>query len=210
VTVYRVKVTVRVKRLNYLYFLVLLSLALTACGRSAEGATNQAPPLRIHAPQLSHPLLRPMLPDRLVIPAIQLDTTVVELGWSAKQDQEGQVFGEWDVADFAAGWHKNSVRLGEQGNVVLSGHNNILGAVFRELDQLKQGDKATIYAGGIRFTYDIDEVMIVPEKYAKPEQRKENARWIGPFPDNRLTLVSCWPRDNNTHRIIVIAHLENP
>ena len=198
------------KRLNYLYFLLLLSFALTACGDSAAGATNNAPPLRIHAPQLSHPLLAAMPPSRLVIPAIKLDTSVVELGWSAKQNQEGQVFGEWDVADFAAGWHKNSARLGEQGNVVLSGHNNILGAVFRELDQLKQGDTATLYSGGIPFTYEVDEVMIVPEKYAKPAQRKQNAQWIGPFADNRLTLVSCWPRDNNTHRIIVVAHLAKP
>jgi sortase A len=37
------------------------------------------------------------------------------------------------------------------------------------------------------------------------EKRLENARWIGPFPDERLTLVTCWPYTNNTHRVIVIA-----
>jgi ABC-type sugar transport system ATPase subunit len=37
--------------------------------------------------------------------------------------------------------------------------------------------------------------------------RKANARWIEPFDDDRLTLVSCWPRDDNTYRIIVVGYL---
>ena len=51
--------------------------------------------------------------------------------------------------------------------------------------------------------------MIVPEKYATEEQREANAAWIGHFEDNRLTLVSCWPRDDNSHRIIVVAYAED-
>ena len=51
----------------------------------------------------------------------------------------GKIFNEWDVAAYAAGWHKNSSLPGTGGNVVMSGHNNILGAVFREFDQLKKG-----------------------------------------------------------------------
>jgi LPXTG-site transpeptidase (sortase) family protein len=35
--------------------------------------------------------------------------------------------------------------------------------------------------------------------------RQANARWIGPFNDERLTLVTCWPYTNNTHRVIVVA-----
>jgi sortase A len=45
----------------------------------------------------------------------------------------------------------------------------------------------------------------VPEKYVSEQQRRGNARYIQPTPDDRLTLVSCWPRNDNTHRIIVIA-----
>ena len=33
----------------------------------------------------------------------------------------------------------------------------------------------------------------------------KNASFIKPTDDVRLTIVSCWPRDNNTHRLIVIA-----
>lgn len=146
------------------------------------------------------------LPTRLVLPSIKLDTGVVELGWSTSQNKVGQVFSQWDVAQYAAGWHKNSAEPGQGGNVVLSGHNNILGAVFRELDQLKRGDIAVLYVGDKPFEYSIDKVMIVPERNASAAQQLENGQWIQPTADERLTLVSCWPRDDNSHRIIVVAH----
>ena len=193
--------------LSFLAFVLLLS----ACGESeAAGHTAQAqsiePAPPMGAPQLAHRSGNtPALPDRLVLPTIHVDTPVVELGWSTTQNED-QVFSEWDVAEYAAGWHKNSAQLGEGGNVVMSGHNNILGSVFRELDQLKRGDEITVWSGSQSFQYRVDKVMIVPEKYATSQQRKENASWIGSFTDNRLTLVSCWPRDDNTHRIIVVAH----
>jgi len=207
-------VTFMAKRRAPFHFFTLSILAgilfLSGCGGSTTSNTalaqdaEPAPPAS--APKLAHPPVAKTMPDRLVLPAIQLDIPVVELGWSTKQQQDGQIFSEWDVAEYAAGWHKNSALLGEGGNVVMSGHNNILGSVFRELDQLKRGDEVTVWAGSQSFVYQVDKVMIVPEKYATLEQRKENANWIGPFADDRLTLVSCWPRDDNTHRIIVVAH----
>lgn len=189
---------------------MIIIVLLAACGRSSASSNiaqaqdvEPVPPLG--APQLARPGTEAVFPDRLVLPAIDIDVPVVELGWSTTQ-QDGQIFSEWEVAEYAAGWHKNSARLGEGGNVVMSGHNNILGSVFRELDQLKRGDPITVWSGAQPFEYQVDKVMIVPEKYASPEQRQDNAQWIGAFDDNRLTLVSCWPRDDNTHRIIVVAH----
>lgn len=145
------------------------------------------------------------VPDRLELPSIGLDVPVVELGWHKAAATSGAIFSEWDVAEYAAGWHTNSARLGEHGNVVMSGHNNILGAVFRELDQLREGDEAVVWSGDEKTVYRIDKIFIVPEQDATPEQRADNAKWIGPFDDDRLTLVSCWPRNNNTHRIVIIA-----
>ena len=124
----------------------------------------------------------------------------------ARKKQAGQIFSEWDVAAYAAGWHKNSALPGEGGNVVMSGHNNILGAVFRELDQLKKGDPITVWMGNHLYNYAVDQVIVLPDSHITDEQRVANARWIGPFDDERLTLVSCWPRNNNTHRIVVVAH----
>jgi sortase A len=144
-------------------------------------------------------------PERLELPSIGLDTPVIELGWSSRTLDTGEIYSEWEDADNSAGWHKNSLRPGFGGNVVLSGHNNILGAVFRELDLLKRGDPAYLYIDNLKFEYVVEKVLIVPEKFASEEQKQKNFAYIEPTDDERLTLVSCWPRDDNTHRIIVVA-----
>ena len=193
--------------------LALCLLLLTGCGffgssrnRSPEEPTVTHPPAPVRPAVFADFDERTYIPDRVVIPAISLDTPVVDLGWSAATDPSGRVFSRWDVAAFAAGWHVNSAQLGQAGNVVMSGHNNILGAVFRELDQLQAGDVATIWSGNTRYNYAIDKVVIVPDRHATEEQRRDNAGWISQFGDDRLTLVSCWPRDDNSHRIIVVGH----
>lgn len=198
---------------NQLLLGALLALMLVSgCGRGHESSALPPLPPLAAPPQpktvaQSKPLvtLRPAVPERLTIPAVDLDVPVVELGWKTSHGGSGSIFSEWDVAAYAAGWHKNSALLGGHGNLVMSGHNNILGAVFRELDQLRRGDLISVGAGDEVAEYIVHDVMIVPEKYASEEQRRQNAAWIGKFPDNRLTLVSCWPRDDNTHRIIVVA-----
>ncbi|MCB0112126.1 MAG: sortase [Caldilineaceae bacterium] len=181
-----------------------------AQARSNEAVTGQQPAPPQQSNRLQHPAGQGLLPERLVIPAIHLDIPVVELGWRKNTAESGAIFSEWEVAEYAAGWHKNSALLGDSsingGNLVMSGHNNILGSVFRELDQLKRNDEITVWSGDQSFAYRIDKVVIVPEKYATEEQRRANAAWIGSFNEERLTLVSCWPRDDNTHRIIVVAH----
>ena len=184
-----------------LLLMIVLALSLMACSAPPAEQVNagiETDRLKI-SPSLG-------IPGRLVLDAIERDAPVVELGWDAAKNKTGQVFSEWDVADFAAGWHKNSAKPGQGGNVVLSGHNNIKGAIFRELDQLQRGDRAQLYVDDIVYEYAVDEVLIVPEKHASPQQRAENAQWIRPTNDERLTLVSCWPRDDNTHRIIVVAY----
>ncbi len=170
-------------------------------GANDAGADEDAAPPVV---AVSEPTLSGM-PERLVIPQLGLDTPVTELGWSTGTGVDGYVFSQWEVANNAAGWHKNSAQPGEAGNVVMSGHNNILGAVFRELDQLRKDDEITVYADDESFDYTVEQVLIVPEKRATVEQREANAQWITQTDDDRLTLVSCWPRDNNTHRIIVVA-----
>jgi len=173
-----------------------------------ESAPIDQPEVAVEAPAAArvdaNHTLRP-LPDRLVMTKLDMDIPVEEIGWSMRPGTNGSVYNQWDEADYAAGWHKNSATPGEGGNVVLSGHNNIMGAVFRELDQLSRGDIATLYVDGVPHEYAVQRVLIVPETTATAEQRKENAKWIQATDSEQLTLVSCWPRDNNTHRIIVIA-----
>lgn len=105
----------------------------------------------------------------------------------------------------AAGWQSNSARLGDPGNLVLSGHNNILGRVFENLKDLKAGDPVYVRAGPREIAYQVTERRLLLEKDQPLDVRTANARYIEPGGEDRLTLVTCWPPDNNTHRIIVIA-----
>jgi len=129
---------------------------------------------------------------------------VVEVGWKVVE-HDGWQETVWEVADYAAGWHKGSAYPGQVGNTVITGHHNIRGEVFRNLWELEPGDEVLLYVGETEYRFVVVKKMILPDKYVSPEQKMENARWIGYFPDVRVTLVTCWPYENNTHRVIVIA-----
>ena len=111
----------------------------------------------------------------------------------------------WDVADYAAGFHRGSAYPGHIGNTAISGHHNIKGEVFRYLVDLEPGDEVILYVGEMTYKYAVEEKLILPDKDVSAEQKRANGKWIRYFPDERLTLVTCWPYTNNTHRIIVIA-----
>ncbi|MFZ2362539.1 MAG: sortase [Anaerolineae bacterium] len=149
-------------------------------------------------------------PDRLVIPAIDLDTAIVDVGWEVVE-RGAQRSTEWQTADNAAGRHLNSARPGEPGNVVLSGHHNTKGEVFRRISEqeLAVGDAIYLYdAQGQRHTYLVSEVTEpLLEVGASEAQRLANARYIQPTSDARVTLVTCWPYWTNTHRIVVVGTL---
>jgi sortase A len=144
------------------------------------------------------------LPDRIVAPSIGLDAPVVPVQ-RRLVNENGTVTEVWEVADYAAGWHESSALPGQAGNIVLSGHHNIKGQVFRDVERLKPGDEVVLYAGGQAFRYVVELKMIVKEQGEPLEVRQKHAQWIGPFPDERLTLVTCWPYTSNTHRVIVVA-----
>lgn len=147
----------------------------------------------------------PAAPTRLIIPVIDLDVPVIEMGWSVIEE-DGQQVSEWDVPEWrAAGWLKTSAPVGAIGNTVLEGHQDIDGRVFEDLEKLKEGDAITVQTDLFTRNYAIAFRTIVPEKDQPLEVRRENARWIGPSNDERLTLVTCWPRNNNTHRLILVA-----
>lgn len=144
-------------------------------------------------------------PDRILAPAIKLDAPVVPMGWTATKEKDGSVSSVWVIPDHAAGWHQNSAWPGHGGNVVLSGHHNMGSEVFRYLVDLKPGDGVTLNAGGRAYRYVVTDRFILPERGMTDEQRWQNAQWIEPTSTERLTLVTCWPYTDNTHRVIVLA-----
>ena len=160
-------------------------------------ATATAPPTATLAPI--------SIPDRIVIPAIKLDAPAVP---AKLKDIEyhGKAYQQWLAPDsFSAGWLNTSATLGVVGNTVFSGHNNLFGEVFGHLQDLRVGDLILVYSGYRQFAYVIVLKMILPERFEPLAVRLANAQWIQPSNDERLTLVTCWPYESNTHRLIIVA-----
>jgi sortase A len=141
------------------------------------------------------------IPTRLVIPAIKLDAPVETAGWHTVDGVS-----QWDVPDhFAAGWLMTSATLGKPGNTAITGHHNVAGEVFRNLVKLKRGDRIMIYSEDEPYYYEVTARKILPERGQPDEVRRDNARWIQPTSDERITLTTCWPYTSNTHRLIIVA-----
>jgi sortase A len=165
----------------------------------------------------------PQLPVRLAIPDLKIDAKVVEMGWKTVQTKNGPV-SEWVIPKNAAGHHVNSAPLGQGENLVISGHNNILGRVFMPISQawnndsrkkvdnftdesdILDGRELRLYdAAGKVYTYVITDFYRLKDTGVSREQRVANGRFILPSGDERVTIVTCWPPTNNTHRLVVIA-----
>ena len=163
-------------------------------------APNQTlPPAAAVTPNISDPSAN--IPTRIIIPAIHLDAPIETVGWS-------QLTGSsvWDIPNhFAAGWLTTSAPLGQSGNTVLDGHHNIADEVFRYLVNLKPGDLIDVYSHDQLFSYEVAAMHILPDRDEPIEVRRQNAQWIQPTLDERLTLVTCWPYTSNTHRLILVA-----
>ena len=170
--------------------------------------TTQPTPYILEVTQTPEPSptpLPPGPPERIVIPIIALDAPVTP-AYTQFVELRGQIFEQWTAPDwYAAGWQQGSAQVGAVGNTVLNGHHNIHGSVFSLLHQLVQGDQILIYTGDRELRYVVSQVMNLQETGIPLEQRLDNARWVLPSTDERLTLVTCWPPESNTHRIIVVA-----
>jgi sortase A len=126
-------------------------------------------------------------PQRLVIPAIEVDIPVTEV---YIQDNT------WQVAEYAAGYHHGSALPGDTGNTVMAGHAGLRGAVFRNLDRLQLGDDILVEAGGWSYRYQVRESISV-----WPTQTEVMSQTSTPV----LTLITCTAWD--TQRLVVIADL---
>lgn len=179
--------------------------------QEAEPAPFQPPVLRETGQAVgsvpAEPAIAPSTISRIVIPSIKVDSKVIEVGWSV-QEQDGQPMAVWDVARYAVGHHRGSANPGAGGNVVLAGHVGGYGRVFRDLYYVQPGDQITLYSAGQQFLYVVEERLLVTEEGVSAEQRAENARYIGAYPYEVVTLVTCWPAsgpDKFTQRVIVRA-----
>jgi LPXTG-site transpeptidase (sortase) family protein len=145
------------------------------------------------------------IPDRIAIPAIKLNAPIKQATLKEIEFQ-GKTYNQWVApSTFAAGQITTTAPLGAVGNTVLIGHHNVYGEVFGHLVDLNVGDQITVYSGDQEFLYGITQKLIFREQDEPLEVRLKNAQWIGLTQDERLTLVTCWPYDSNTHRLIIVA-----
>lgn len=80
------------------------------------------------------------LPVRLVIPSIEVDAAVQQVGLAP--DNVGEMAVPTNFTD--VGWYKHGVRPGMRGSAVMAGHFNgreVEEAVFYDLDELVVGDE---------------------------------------------------------------------
>lgn len=143
-------------------------------------------------------------PTHIRIPSVEIDAEIHEVGYEIKEI-EGQRVREWDVASYAAGHHKTSARPGEDGNIVVTGHNDWEGEVFRTLEYAEHGQEVIVSTEEGEHRYVIQEIHMRKEVGASLEERLETGRFMADMPDERLTLITCWPYGINDHRVIVVA-----
>src|SRR5512134_827680 len=82
---------------------------------------------------------------RIQIPALEVDAPVVQGdGWEQLKKGVGQNIG--------------SANPGQNGNVVLSAHNDVYGELFRYLDKLVPGDQVILYTQQRQYVYIVDRI----------------------------------------------------
>jgi sortase A len=124
---------------------------------------------------------------RIQIPALNIDAPVVQGdGWEQLKKGVGQYIG--------------SSQPGQEGNVVLSAHNDVYGELFRYLDRLAPGDQVILYTQQRQFVYIVDRTVLV-----EPTAVEVMASAGSPT----VTLISCYPYLVDKQRIVVFARLQN-
>ncbi len=120
----------------------------------------------------------------LNIPKLNIETTIVQ----------GT---DWEALKLGVGQFQNGVNPNDaEGNLVLSGHNDIYGEYFRYLDQLEPGDEFYVRTETQIHTYRVTESQIV----------EPNEVWVmQPRVGAVATLISCYPYQVNDKRYIVFA-----
>lgn len=122
---------------------------------------------------------------RIQIPAINVDKPIVQ----------GD---DWEQLKKGVGQHIGSAQPGRDGNLVLSAHNDIFGEIFRHLDKLQPGDEIIVSTEVNSYTYVVREITT-----AEPTA----VHVMAPTDFPSATLISCYPYQVNTHRIVVFADL---
>lgn len=143
---------------------------------------------------------RPGEPTRLVIAKIGLDAKVTEVGTTIENGKP-----IWETAAFAVGYYRGTAEPGTKGNTVMAGHISSpvskKGDIFRHLPEVRIGDQLDVYMGDKRVSYEVSEIRTVPPTAVQV---------MGPTPDATLTLLTCYPDNVYSKRLVVVGKLLDP
>jgi sortase A len=169
-------------------------------------ASNWPPVVQPEATPENSPPPPPMpKPTHIKIPATGIDTKIVEVGYDIVTINGQQVI-QWQVAEYAAGHNNTSASPGEGHNIVITGHDDWKGEVFRTLEKAKPGDEVVLTTeDGKDHLYSVTEIELRKEIGAPLEERLATGKFLEPMGEERVTLVTCWPYGVDDHRLIVIA-----
>lgn len=147
------------------------------------------------------PSATPVAPERVVIPAIDLDLSV--------QNIESRDLAVLDEAlKDGPVRHMDSAKLGEKGNVFIFGHSSRLPVVrnemykaFNRVPELSEGDLIKVFGGGREFHYRVKDIRSI--EVTDPEAVLiDNSR-----EGKRLTIVTCDNLTGKSARFVLEAEL---
>lgn len=176
----------------------LIMAVVLPSGHTPPDAQGNTRPNEAEIPEHLRPLVQSLAnvplptpaPDqavRLQIPRLKVDAPVVQ--------GDG-----WEQLKKGVGQHIGSANPGQNGNVVLTAHNDVYGELFRYLDQLQPGDNIIVYTQQRQYLYVVERTVIV-----EPTAVEVMASTGSPT----VTLISCYPYLVDSQRIVVFARLQN-
>lgn len=175
----------------------LLGPVVLPSGHTPPSAGSAAAPNEAEIPEHLRPLVQAYTAAIVVPtpgPEQALGIKIAAIGVNAPVVQGDG----WEALKRGVGQHIGSANPGENGNLVLSGHDDIYGEVFRHLDQLQPGDEITVFTADNSYVYTVTETMIVAPTFVQVMNPTSNAT---------ITLISCYPYLINTQRIVVLGEL---
>lgn len=164
-----------------------------------ETAPGVAPASALAA---KHDLLPPV---RIAIPAIDINARINESPLETWTDDVGRARARWQDPGRAVGYLAGTALPGGDGNIVLTGHNNWMGEVFRRLPELHRGDEITLYTETGEHLYRVTERWIVPYRRDPARGEARLRSYTKNTSHEQLTLISCYPYLTNADRIVIIA-----
>lgn len=183
------------------------ALAVAVFATTAVHAFLYAPEAEAPAPglQANAPLNKTAnadRPDRLLIPALDINAAVLEVGITPG----GKMAVPPNFTD--VGWYKYGTVPGTKGSAVIAGHvdNGVgLDGVFKHVSELKVGDDLYIITrGDARVHFVVSEIAVYPYDAVPTDLLFNRADEV------RLNLITCdgtWIKGAKTydHRLVVYA-----